>query len=125
AVRFDGPLNFATIRYFEEQLTACLARRPEARHLLLAGHTIERLDTEAAEELVKLLARLCGEGVRVAVSGLRDDVLDMLRRSAGSKDPAHAQFCPTQARALEVIYAEAHGEGPTERCPLRVVVPAP
>ncbi|MBI5477503.1 MAG: STAS domain-containing protein [Deltaproteobacteria bacterium] len=125
AVRFDGPLNFATSRAFGEQLSACLARRPAARHVLLAGHTIDRLDTEAAEELVKLFARLCEREVRVAVSGLRDEVLDMVRRSAGSTEQARAQFFPTQARALEVIYAEAHGEDAPEPCPLRAVVPAP
>jgi len=125
AVRFDGPLNFATVSSFQEQLSACLARRPAARHVLLAGHTIDRLDTEAAEELVQLFARLRERGLRVAVSGLRDEVLDVLRRSSGSPEPAHARFFPTQAHALDTIYAEAHGADAPAPCPLRVVVPAP
>lgn len=123
AVRFDGPLNFATIGVFEEQLADCLRRRPEAQHLLLAGHTIDRLDTEAAEEMIKLLERLCERQVRVAVSGLRDDVSDMLRRAAGS-GRAKAWFFPTQARALEILYGDAHSDATGESCPLRVVVPA-
>ncbi len=125
AVRFDGPLNFATIRYFESQLAACLVRRPSARHVLLAGHTIERLDTEAAEELVHLFARMSDAGIRVAVSGLRDDVLDMLRRGAGSVEKARAEFFPTQAKALETLYPDAHPAPDEERCPLREVVPVP
>jgi MFS superfamily sulfate permease-like transporter len=107
AVRFDGPLNFATIRSFEEQLADCLTRRPEAHHVLLAGHTIDRLDPEAAEKLIELFEPLCEREVRVAVSGLRDDVSEMLRRAAGSRR-AKAWFFPTQARALEVL----HGEPP-------------
>jgi anti-anti-sigma regulatory factor len=124
AVRVDGPLNFATIELFEEQLAACLKRRPEAQHVLIAGHTIDRLDTEAAEEMIKFLERLCERRVRVAVSGLRDDVSEMLRR-AGGRGRARAWFFPTQARALEVLYGDAHNDDATEGpCPLRAVVPA-
>ena len=122
AVRFDGPLNFATIRSFEEQLAGCLTRRPEAHHMLLAGHTIDLLDPEAAEELAKLLERLCEREVRVAVSGLRDDVSDMLRRATGGR--AKAWFFPTQARALEALHGEAHSDTAEGPCPLRAVVPA-
>ena len=125
AVRFDGPLNFATIRHFESQLAACLVRRPGARHILLAGHTIERLDTEAAEELVNVFARMADAGIRVAVSGLRDDVLDMLRRGAGGIEKVRAEFFPTQARALETLYPEAHPAPDEESCPLRELVPVP
>jgi MFS superfamily sulfate permease-like transporter len=124
AVRFDGPLNFATIELFEEQLADCLRRRPEAQHVLIAGHTIDRLDSEAAEEMIKFLERLCERQVRVAVSGLRDDVSEMLRR-AGGRGRAKAWFFPTQARALEVLHGDAHnGDATEEPCPLRAVVPA-
>ena len=125
AVRFDGPLNFATIRHFESQLAACLVRRPGARHILLAGHTIERLDTEAAEELVNAFARMADAGIRVAVSGLRDDVLDMLGRGAGSIEKVRAEFFPTQAKALETLYPEAHPAPDEESCPLRELVTVP
>jgi len=124
AVRFDGPLNFATIRSFEEQLNGCLTRRPEARYVLLAGHTIDRLDPEAAEELLALAERLGERQVQVAVSGLRDEVSDMLQRAAGA-GRAKAWFFPTQARALEALYEEAHSETREETCPLRTVVAAP
>lgn len=145
AVRCDGPLNFATIRSFEEQLNDCLTRRPEARYVLLAGHTIDRLDPEAAEELLAL-AETLGERknkVQLAVSGLRDEVSDMLQRAAsvGRAKPGRAKalFFPTQARALEALYEKAHRAGAPgepgfgslgwsetreENCPLRTVVQA-
>jgi SulP family sulfate permease len=123
AVRFDGPLNFATIRLFEEQLDECLRRRPEAQHVLVAGHTIDRLDSEAAEELILLFDRLCERQVRVAVSGLREEVSGMLSRAAG-KRRAMAWFFPTQARALQVLHGDAHSDSSEEPCPLRAVVPA-
>jgi SulP family sulfate permease len=121
AVRFDGPLNFATVGLFEEQLAGCLDRRPEAQHVLLAGHTIDRLDTEAAEEMVKLLERLCERQVRVAVSGLRDDVAETLRRAAGG-GRAKAWFFPTEERALEVLHGDSHCDSTEDPCPLRHVV---
>jgi MFS superfamily sulfate permease-like transporter len=124
AIRFDGPLNFATIRYFEQQLIERLARRPEAHHVLLAGHTIDHIDPEAAEELLNLFERLRQCKVQVAISGLRDEVSDMLRLAAGA-GPATVWFFPTQARALEVLYGEAHNEFMEEPCPLRIVVAAP
>jgi hypothetical protein len=92
--------------------------------VLLAGHTIDRLDPEAAEELLELFGRLSERNVQVAVSGLRDDVSDMLRRAAGGSR-AKACFFPTQAQALDALHGEAHSGAPEESCPLRVVVPAP
>jgi hypothetical protein len=80
--------------------------------------------TQAAEELVELLKRLCEREVRVAVSGLRDDVSDLLQRAAGG-GRAKAWFFPTQARALEALHREAHSDATEEPCPLRFVVPAP
>jgi MFS superfamily sulfate permease-like transporter len=123
AIRFDGPLNFATIHYFEQQLIERLARRPEAHHVLLAGHRIDRLDPEAAEALLNIFERLRQCNVQVAISGLREEVFNMLRLAAGA-GPATVRFFPTQARALEVLYGEAHSESMEEPCPLRVVVAA-
>ncbi|MGB9206052.1 MAG: hypothetical protein WCB94_18995 [Terriglobales bacterium] len=92
--------------------------------MLLAGHTIDRLDPEAAEELLALVERLGERQVQVAASGLRDEVSDMLQRAAGA-GRAKAWFFPTQARALEALYEEAHRETREETCPLRAVVAAP
>ena len=91
--------------------------------MLIAGHTIDRLDSEAAEEMIRLLERLCERQVRVAVSGLRDDVSDMLRRAAG-RGRAKAWFFPTQARALEILHGDAHSDAVAGHRPLRAVVPA-
>ena len=62
-------------------------------------------------------------GIRVAVSGRRDDVLDMLRRGAGGIEKVRAEFFPTQVRALETLYPEAHPGPEEESCSLREVVP--
>ena len=91
--------------------------------MLLAGHTIDRLDPEAAEELLAVVERLGERQVQVG-QGFRDQVSDMLQRAAGA-GRAKRRLLPTQAWALEALYEEAHSETREETCPLRTVVAAP
>jgi MFS superfamily sulfate permease-like transporter len=124
AVRFDGKLDYSTLASFAHGIDHVIAGRTELRWVLIAGHTLERVDAAAAEELVELLARLRSGGLRVCMSGLRDDVLDALRRSGVDRAiGAHCLF-PTQARALEAIHAEAHQGSDEGPCPLIEVVPS-
>ena len=122
AVRMEGPLNFATIGIFEEKLKAALEGRPEARHVLLAGHTLQGLDPIAAEETPRLFARLIRAGCSVSVSGLHDKVVDMLKIIGRPEDYQGVDTYPTQAAALEAIGPAAH-QGSDERvCPLTAAV---
>jgi MFS superfamily sulfate permease-like transporter len=116
AVRLDGPLNFATLRQFRDELRGILRRRPHARQVLLAGHTLAGLDPIAAEELSTLFEKLHEEGVEVAVSGLNDDVRALLH----GMDAIY----PTQIKAVEAIHERAHQGIDEKACPLQEVVPA-
>jgi len=124
ALRFDGPLNFATVSYFEEQLRSRLVARPQLRHVMIAGHTLTGLDALAAERLCEIVGGLRSQGIGVSFSGLEDEVMDTLRRSGGCTAIGPENLFPTQAKAIESIHAAAH-EGSTEdHCPLLEVVPA-
>ncbi len=121
-VRFDGPLDYSTIDSFERGIEQVLANRSEVRHLLIAGHTLGRVDAIAAEELVGVLERIRSRGLHVCVSGLKDDVLDILRRSGVERAIGEACLFPTQARALQALHAHAHEGSEESPCPLLEVV---
>ncbi len=121
-LRFDGPLDYSTVGFFERRLGELLEGRPELRHVLIAGHTLGRIDAVAAEELVGVFQRLRERGLHVCISGLKDDVLEVLRRSGVEEAIGASCIFPTQAAALERLHPHAHEGSDEERCPLREVV---
>jgi MFS superfamily sulfate permease-like transporter len=123
AIRFDGSLNFATMEYFREELLTSLRQRPEVRSILIAAHTLGRLDAIGGEELVRLVEALRRAGYRVSMSGLNDSVLANLRRMGGVNAIGAHEIFATQVRALEQIHAEAHVGSDESPCPLLEVVP--
>ncbi len=124
AIRFDGPLNFATIGLLEQTLRRrLLARGASTRHLLLAAHTLAHVDSSAAEDLVALIETLRGEGYRFALSGLKDDVLEVLERAAATLGHKLRDLYPTQEKALDALSEEAHRGHDEQPCPLREAVP--
>ncbi len=121
-VRFEGPLNFATIGYFEKKLRQVLERRPSVTHILVAGDTLAGIDTLAAEEFHRLSAQLRHEGYSIYLSGLKDDDVEVLGIADQSGSNGVNGVFPTQAVAIERIYAEAHRDSDEDLCPLRKVV---
>jgi len=92
AVRFDGPLNFTTVRYFEKKLQQVLQRRGSARHILIAAHTLAGLDSAAVQEFARFSERLQRDGYSVSLSGLTDEALEALgddRGVAGDHEDHH------------------------------------
>ncbi len=121
-VRFDGRLDYSTLGWFVRGLDAVVAAKPGLRAVVFAGHTLERIDEVAAEGLVEVFERLRGAGLRVCVTGLRDEVLDVLRRTGVDEAIGSECVFPTQAAALESLHAEAHEGSDERRCPLLEVV---
>ena len=79
AVRFDGQLYFANVPYFEDTLLDISARFPKARNILVVADGINQIDA-SGEETIRLLAQRLGENrVGLAFSGLKKQVLDVLR----------------------------------------------
>lgn len=123
-VRFDGRLDYSTLKHFTRGIDSVVDSLPEIRSLILAGHTLERIDEIAADGLLEVLERLRNQGLRVCVSGLRDEVLDVLRRTGIQEAIGAGCLFPTQAAALEKVHSEAHRDSSEERCPLLEVVKA-
>ncbi len=121
-LRFDGPLNYGTIGFFEAELLDRLQQRKTARHLLIVGHTIANLDPIAADELGELFARLRQEGYTVGLSGLREPVHEVLEAGCRRAGVVLAHIYPTQAQALDALHPRAHAGVDEVHCPLREVI---
>ncbi len=122
AIRIDGPLNFATIGFVAEEIRARVAARPETRHILLACHGLSTVDEIAAEELGILVLELRSSGFEVSISGLKDDIFDILERTGCLATIGTASVYPTRARAIEAIHGRVHEGTDEQPCPLIEVV---
>ena len=122
-VRFDGRLDYSTLSHFGRGIDSVVDNSPELRCLIIAGHTLERIDEEAAEGLMEVFDRLRKRGLRVCVSGLRDEVIDVLRQTGVRETIGEKCIFPTQAKAIESAYEETHQDSDENHCPLIEVVP--
>jgi SulP family sulfate permease len=123
AIRFDGPLNFANVSYLEDKVMERVADLRELRHVLLVAHGINELDASGEELLGKLVVQLRRQGYDVSFSGLKDDVLDVLKRTGLYETIGADHMFPTQVAALRAIHAAAHRNSTEDPCPLVEVVP--
>jgi SulP family sulfate permease len=79
AMRFDGSLYFANIAYFEDNVLEMVAARPNAKYLLVVGDAINQLDASGEEVVHHLVERLRENGMEVVFSGLKKQILDVMR----------------------------------------------
>ncbi|MBF0310213.1 MAG: sulfate permease [Magnetococcales bacterium] len=117
-IRFDGQLFFANVSYFEDCLLNALAERPAATHVLVVGDGINQLDASGEEVIAHLAERLRGNGIALVFSGLKRQVLEVLRRThLFDKLGGETSCFPTEEMALEAIYRQLGGD--ESRQPLR------
>ena len=116
--RFDGALNFASASFFEEQVMNLLAQAENPRHVLIVGHGINEIDATGEEMLDKGLDHLRQQGLKVSFSGLKEPVVDVLRRTHLLEKLGEENVYPTQLIALAEIYDDAHLGSTEELCPL-------
>jgi MFS superfamily sulfate permease-like transporter len=123
AVRFDGPLNFANTSYLEDEILSRVAESPDMKYLLIAGHGINEMDASGEEMLSHVLDRLREAGYHVVFSGLKEGVIDVMRRTRLYDKIGERNMYPTQAMAITAIHDDAHAGYEEKECPLLKVVP--
>ncbi|HAF44748.1 MAG: DNA repair protein [Sideroxydans sp. GWF2_59_14] len=106
AMRYDGSLYFANVPYFEDTVLEAVANNPQARCLLIVSDGINQLDASGEEVIHHLVERLRAGGIRVVFSGLKKQVLDVMRHSGLLKYIGEENFFMDEEKALEDIYAE-------------------
>ncbi len=120
AVRFDGRLYFANVSYFEDAILEAVAANPKANFLLVVGEGINELDASGEEVIGHLVERLRDNGLTVAFSGLKKQVVDVLRATGLASRIGEQNLYATANRALSAIHAAAAASGQDEAAsPLR------
>ncbi len=121
AMRFDGSLYFANISYFEDNVLEMIAAKPDARYLLVVGDAINQLDASGEEVVHHLVERLRENGMEVVFSGLKKQILDVMRSTGLFELIGQKNIFATEDQAIAAIYERL---GETARDDLFCAVPA-
>jgi SulP family sulfate permease len=103
AVRFDGQLYFGNVSYFEDAILEVAARFPRARHILVAGAGINRVDASGEQTIRRLTHHLRESGVTLAFSGLKHQVLRVLGRTGLLAEIGAENIFPSDDAALTAL----------------------
>ncbi len=122
-VRFDGSLYFANVSYFEETILGAYAEKPNASYVLVVGDGINQLDASGEEVLHHINQRLRDNGVTLLMSGLKRQVLEVMRHTSLFDRISQDNIFATEDMAIADIYRRIGGEGAF--CPLSPNQPAP
>jgi SulP family sulfate permease len=113
AMRFDGSLYFANVAHFEDAVLELVAAKPNAKYLLVVGNAINQLDASGEEVIHHLVSRLKEAGVTMVFSGLKKQVLDVMRATGLFDLITQANIFATEDQAIAAIYerlGEAAGD---------------
>jgi len=104
AMRFDGSLYFANVAHFEDNVLELVAAKPEAKYLLVVGDAINQLDASGEEVVHHLVDRLREGGMEVVFSGLKKQILDVMRSTGLFDKISQANIFATEDQAIAAIY---------------------
>ena len=104
AMRFDGSLYFANVAYFEDTILEAVANKPNAKYLLVVGDAINQLDASGEEVVHHLVERLRDGGIQIVFSGLKKQILDVMRETGLFDLISQDNIFATEDQALAAIY---------------------
>jgi SulP family sulfate permease len=111
AVRFDGRLYFANVSYFEDAILEAVASNPQVSYLLVVADGINELDASGEEVVHHLVERLRSGGITVMFSGLKKQVIDVMRATHLFEYIGQENIFATADQAIEAAYAAASAAG--------------
>ena len=103
AIRFDGQLYFANVTYFEDAVLEAVAAKPNARYVLVVGNGINNLDASGEDIIKALHERLREFGITLVFSGLKKQVIDVMRRTGLFEAIGQARIFASEDMALAAI----------------------
>ncbi len=102
-MRFDGALTFVNVNYFEDMVLEALARFPKAKAFLVIGSSINEIDVSGEEKIRALAVSLEQVGVKLYLSGLKKQVLDVMERAYLSDVIPPEQIFKSKEQALQFL----------------------
>jgi MFS superfamily sulfate permease-like transporter len=121
-IRYDGSLYFANTSYFEDKVLERVASKPELRYVIVVGDGINEVDASGEDVLSALTSRLHDGGIEILFTGLKKQVLDVLKRTHLYEKLGEGRFFRTEEHALNYVW-EKLGNGHEVDCPLNIVCP--
>ena len=119
AIRFDGSLYFANVSFFEDAMLNAVAEHPNAKYLLVVGDAINQIDASGEEVLRHLVERLSENQVTVVFSGLKRQILEVMRATDLNNVIGEQHLFANEDMAFDAIY-EWLGKGAAGKyCPLK------
>jgi high affinity sulfate transporter 1 len=89
--RFDSALFFSNAEYLQNEVLGDVAAAEEpVQRVLVAGETLNDIDTTGTDQLIKLHGDLGRDGIELTFAEVRDPVRDMIRR-AGAEEAIGAE----------------------------------
>jgi len=113
-VRFDGPLSFINVAYFEDIILEANADFPEAKVILVIGSGINSIDSSGEEKICEVARRLRKVGVRLVFSGLKHQVRSLLEQGGLSESLGSGAFYSDKESALRALTKEFAPSGEKE-----------
>ncbi len=107
AVRFDGRLYFANVSYFEDAILEAVANNPHVSYLLVVADGINEMDASGEEVVHHLVERLRSGGITMMFSGLKRQVIDVMRATHLLDYVGQENIFATADQAIEAAYAHA------------------
>ena len=104
AMRFDGSLYFANIAFFEDAVLEAVADRPNVKYVLIVGDAVNQLDASGEEVVHHLVTRLREGNVEIVFSGLKKQILDVMRATGLFELIGQRNIFATEDQALTAIY---------------------
>lgn len=103
-LRFDGQLYFANVSHFEEMVLNAVSTKPSAKFLLLIGDGINQMDASGEEVVHHLVERVQKNGMVMIFSGLKRQVLSVMRTTGLLDFVGGDNIFATEQAALNNIY---------------------
>ena len=103
AVRFDGALRFVNDSYFEDALLKLERENPEMVYILVQSSGINEIDASGIEMLRNLLDRFEKSGIKLAFSGLKKQVSDVMDRTGLTEIIGQENIFVTDKMAIDEI----------------------
>lgn len=105
-VRFDGSLSFINVAYFEDLILEAQRRFPRAKVILVIGSGINEVDASGEEKVREVAARLRESGVQLMFSGLKYQVMQIMKSSGLVDELGHEAFFIDKESALQSLSKE-------------------
>ncbi len=121
-VRFNNSLFFANVNYLEDKILELISTWKELRHVHIVCNGINELDASGEATLSVLVKRLREKNIGVSLSGVNENVLDVLVRTHLLSTIGEDNIFGNVAMAVKFLHDSTHRNSTEEKCPLLEVV---